>query len=103
MLKIKEIQQQIKENKDVLPSRIINGYYVRTIFSRIVGEVVVKVLLVYKDDKCESILQCNVDVENLYGVLFCSDCWLIDDFDSDSYEVAKEVLKKIEVAQGGKF
>ena len=96
---IKQIAEKIKECKDVLQPRIINGYYVRTIFCERVDEVFIKVLLVYKDKNNNEILQCNVDVENLFGGLLTTECYSLEDFYKDSEELAKQVIKYIKIAK----
>ena len=97
--KIYGISNKIKEVKDVLPTQIINGYYVRTVFCEIVGQVSIRVLFSYKNKDTNDIIQYNVDVVNLYGTLLCSDCFKPEDFDKDCYELAEKVFKYIKIAQ----
>lgn len=98
-VEINEILNKIKEVKDVLPTQIINGYYVRTVFCEIVGEVSIRVLFVYKNEDSNDIIQYNIDAVNLGGVLLCSDCFEPADFDKDCYELAENVFKYIKIAQ----
>lgn len=96
----RKIIESISKCDSVMPSRIINGYYVRTIFVKELysKEVVIKVLAVFKDENDCEILQYNVDVENLFGTLLTSDAYTPDDIQC----VADGVIKFISVSNGGK-
>lgn len=91
-----KVLEQIKECKDVLPSRIINGYYVKTIFSEIITrkEVRINVLAVFENESSKEILQYNVDVENLFGTLFDSNAYRPTEID----EVVDKVLYWLDFA-----
>lgn len=82
-LTVENVKSLIGENKDVRSERIINGYYVRTIVCQYHsnGEIILKVLAVYERKGDDKIVQYNVDVENLFGVLLDSTACTPDDID----------------------
>ena len=93
-----EIMERIKQCKSILPERTISGYYVKTILVKpyIDKEIIIKVLAVFKNENDTEILQYNVDVENLLGGLFISECYAPNELSC----VADAVVKFIKIAKG---
>lgn len=77
---IMKVIQELKENRDIYPVKVINGYTVRTIFSHRTrdGEVKIKVIVVYDNSNLDNVLQMNVDCENLYGALLATTVYPIE-------------------------
>lgn len=78
--RIKELEKKMQEHIDglyVIETQTINGYFVKTILFDVFidKEVKLKLLAVFKDKESKEILQWNVDIYNLLGCLFTSDCY----------------------------
>lgn len=80
-----EVIEIIRQDKDILPVREINGYTARTVFSKRdkTGEVNINVLLVYKD---KEVVQVSVDAVNLFGTLLTTKAFHFSD--GEVYETA---------------
>lgn len=69
-----DVIEKIKENKDANSIRMISGYTVRTVFSKLTKdqEVFINVIVVYNEPECKKVLQVSVDAENRFGALLAT-------------------------------
>ena len=91
---VDKIEQHLDE-RYILETQTINGYFVKTILSDLYKkkEVKLKLLAVYKDKDSDKILQWNIDVYNLYGTLLTSVCYSSN---NEIKDIAKMYYKEMQ-------